>query len=178
MSTGREVIHTILRGTINILDYMRKVGCNKLIFPQSVYDLNYKFGTPEPLSADLPRINPTKGDHSVYVICKNAALDVIKYYHNEYGINAVILRLPGVYQYHPKPYILINGVMRLKSEKIIIEKAKRGKTIEIKRQRLAARIAFPARRGRLYFLSRFAKKSQLAAANFVGIALLPWAGGI
>lgn len=122
---------TIVRGSVNVLDYMKKIGCRKLIFPQSVYDLHHLFGTPNPISADAKRENPVEGDHSVYVICKNAAVDIIEYYHNEHGINSVVLRLPGVYQYHPKPYILINGKMRIKSERIIIEKAKRGEPIEI-----------------------------------------------
>lgn len=122
---------TIVRGTINVLDYMKKTGCKKLIFPQSVYDLHHLFGTKEPIPADAERKNPVKGDHSVYVICKNAAVDIIEYYHNEYSINSIVLRLPGVYQYHPKPYILINGKMRVKSERILIEKAKRGELIEI-----------------------------------------------
>ena len=122
---------SIVRGTINVLEYMRKVGCRKLVFPQSVYDTNYLFGSKTPIPADTERDNPTIGDHAIYVICKNAAINIIKYYQNTYGINGIILRLPGVYHYHPKPYILINGVMRVKSERVLIEKAKRGETIEI-----------------------------------------------
>lgn len=122
---------TIVRGTINVLEYMRAINCKKIIFPQSVYDLHYLFGNAEPISADAERVNPLEGDHSIYVICKNAAVDIIKYYQNEYGINGIILRLPGVYQYHPKPYILINGKMRVKSERIIINKAICGEPLEI-----------------------------------------------
>ena len=122
---------TIVRGTINVIDYMLRVGCKKLIFPQSVYDLHYLFGTPEPLSPDAERVNPLEGDHSVYVICKNAAIDIIKYYENTYGIQGIVLRLPGVYQYHPKPFILINGKKRIKLERVWIEKAKKGETLEI-----------------------------------------------
>lgn len=122
---------TIIKGTINILDYMNEVGCKKLIFPQSVYDVSYKFGSPEPISSDEKRTNVYEGDHSVYVICKNAAIDIIRYYENTYGINGIILRLPGVFQYHPKPYILIDGKKRIKLERVWIEKAKRGKPLEI-----------------------------------------------
>ena len=122
---------TIIRGTINVLDYMRRVGCRQLIFPQSVYDVHYLFGTPEPISADAERRTVHEGDHSIYVTCKNAALDVISYYENTYGMRGIILRLPGIYQYHPKPFILINGNMRVKSERILIHKAKKGETLEI-----------------------------------------------
>ena len=104
---------------------------NKLIFPQSVYDTHYLFGSPEPISADAERRTVYTGDHSIYVTCKNAAIDVIKYYENTYGIKGIILRLPGVFQYHPKPYILINGKKRIKLERVWIEKAKRGETLEI-----------------------------------------------
>lgn len=122
---------SIVKGTIHVLDYMRRVGCTKLIFPQSVYDVHHLFGTATPIPADSVRMNPVDGDHSIYVICKNAAVDIIEYYHNTYGINTVTLRLPGVYQYHPKPYILIDGKMRIKSERVVIEKAKKGQPIEI-----------------------------------------------
>ena len=122
---------TIIKGTINVLDYMRKVGCKKLIFPQSVYDTHYLFGTPTPISADAERRTVYSGDHSIYVTCKNAAIDIIKYYENEYNLEAIILRLPGVFQYHPKPYILINGKKRIKLERVWIEKAKKGETLEI-----------------------------------------------
>lgn len=122
---------TIIKGTINILDYMKKVGCEKLIYPQSVYDVHYLFGTADPISADAESRTVHEGDHSVYVTCKNAALDIIKHYENEYGLKGVILRLPGVFQYHPKPYILINGKKRIKLERVWIEKAKRGETLEI-----------------------------------------------
>lgn len=122
---------TIIKGTINVMDYMLRVDCKKLIFPQSVYDVHHLFGNPEPISADAARKNPLEGDHSIYVICKNAAIDIIRYYENEYGIKGIILRLPGVFQYHPKPYILINGKKRIKLERVWIEKAKRGETLEI-----------------------------------------------
>lgn len=122
---------TIIKGTINVMDYMRKVGCKKLIFPQSVYDVHYLFGTATPISADAESKTVYEGDHSIYVSCKNAAIDVIKYYENEYGIQCIILRLPGVFQYHPKPFILINGKKRIKLERVWIEKAKRGDQLEI-----------------------------------------------
>ena len=122
---------TIVRATINVLDYMRSVGCKKIIFPQSVYDTNYLFGTATPISADAERRNPFHGDHAIYVICKNAAIDIIKYYENTYGIQGIVLRLPGVFQYHPKPYILIDGKKRIKLERVWIEKAKVGETLEI-----------------------------------------------
>lgn len=122
---------SIIKGTINVLDYMCKVGCKKLIFPQSVYDVHYLFGSPIPISADAERKTVYEGDHSIYVTCKNAAIDIIKYYENTYGIQGIILRLPGVFQYHPKPYILINGKKRIKLERVWIEKAKRGEPLEI-----------------------------------------------
>ncbi len=122
---------TILKGTINVLDYMRSVGCNRLIFAQSVYDVHHLFGTKVPIPADAERKNPLKGDHSIYVICKNAVVDVISYYQNEYDIKGIILRLPGVFQYHPKPYILIDGKKRVKLERVMIDRAIRGETLEI-----------------------------------------------
>ena len=122
---------SIIRGTINVLEYMRKIGCKKLIFPQSVYDVNYLFGSPIPIPEDSESANPVVGDHSVYVICKNAAINIIEYYQRKYDIQNIILRLPGVYHYNPKPYILIDGKMRVKSERILIQKAIRGETLEI-----------------------------------------------
>ena len=122
---------TIVRGVINVLEYMRTVGCKKLVFPQSVFDIHPLFGTKTPIPADAPRVNAFTGDHAIYVTCKNAAVDIIRYYENTYGIRGVIVRTSGVYTYHPRPYILENTKMRLKSERVVIHRVRRGLPIEI-----------------------------------------------
>lgn len=130
-NSDRMYSDSIVRGTINVLEYMKRIGCKKIIFPQSVYDLNYLFGTSNPISSDAESGNPLHGDHSIYVICKNAAVNIIRHYENDFGFQGIILRLPGIFQYHPKPYILINGKKRIKLERVMIEKAKRGEALEI-----------------------------------------------
>lgn len=130
-SSDRMYSDSIVRGTINVLEYMKKIGCRKIVFPQSVYDLNYLFGSSTPISADAVSGNPLHGDHSVYVICKNAAINIIRHYESDFNFQGIILRLPGVFQYQPKPYILINGKKRIKLERVWIEKAKRGKPLEV-----------------------------------------------
>ena len=88
--------------------YTRHVKADRIVFPQSLFDISYLFGTKVPISADSVRVAPLKGDHSVYVIAKNAAVDLIEHYYQVYGIKRFILRLSRVYLYHPNPYTYLN----------------------------------------------------------------------
>ena len=45
-------IESIFKGTYNVLEYMRKTGIPKIIFPHSLFDVRYLFGSKTPISAD------------------------------------------------------------------------------------------------------------------------------
>lgn len=86
-------ISSIIQGTLNVLEFARKINVDRIVFPQSLFDVSYLFGTCEPISANALRKPPLTGDHAVYVIAKNAAVDLIEHYYSVYGIKRFILRL-------------------------------------------------------------------------------------
>lgn len=125
------LINTIVGATVNVLEFMKRVGANKIIFPTTPYDLFHLHETGEPISPDAPRSYPPSNDHSVYAIAKNAAVDLIEYYHNTFGFSRFILRFFTIYQYHPNAYHYANGVFKKMPYRQLIDKAIYGEPIEI-----------------------------------------------
>lgn len=123
-------IQSIIQGTLNVLEYTRKIGAERIIFPQTLFDIHHLFGTKIPIPADASRQVP-EGDHWMYVIAKNAACDIIEHYYREYGIKRFIIRLSRIYLYHPNPYTYTDGKKVLVSDRAIIYKAMKGEPIEI-----------------------------------------------
>ena len=71
------------------------------------------------------------GDHSIYVIAKNAAVDLIEHYYYSYGIKRFILRLSRVYMYDPNPFTYTDGKKTMISDRFLIYQAMKGNDIEI-----------------------------------------------
>lgn len=124
-------ISSIIQGTLNVLEYTRKVKADRIVFPQSLFDISYLFGSKVPIPADSLRKPPLKGDHAMYVIAKNAAVDMINHYYETYGLKRFILRLSRVYMYDPNPYTYTDGEKTLVSDRFLIYQAMKGKDIEI-----------------------------------------------
>ena len=125
------LIRSITEATMNVLEYMRVEGCKKIIFPTTPYDLFAFHETGEPIDPDAQRGYPPTGDHSVYAIAKNAAVDLIENYHNEYGFSRFILRFFTIYQYHPNAYHYADGKMRMMPYRSLMARASRGEKISI-----------------------------------------------
>ncbi|MBO6136266.1 MAG: NAD(P)-dependent oxidoreductase [Fibrobacter sp.] len=124
-------ISSIIQGTMNVLEYARQIKADRIVFPQSLFDVSYLFGSKVPIPADSIRKAPLKGDHAVYVIAKNAAVDLIQHYYEVYGLKRFILRLSRVYTYHPNPYTYRDGKKILVSDRFFIYQAMQGKDLEI-----------------------------------------------
>lgn len=124
-------IESIFKGTYNVLEYMCKSGIPKIIFPESLFDISYLFGSKKPISPDAERRAPLTGDHAMYVIAKMAAVETIRHYQAAYGIKAFILRLSRVYTYHPNPYTFTDGEKVMISDRYLIQKAEKGEILEI-----------------------------------------------
>ena len=127
----QDYIDSIMTGTLNVLDYCISVSADRIIFAQSVADVSYLYGNNNVISADVPRHFPLNDDHSVYSICKNAAVDLIEHYHVKYGLRRFVLRFPNIYVYHPNPFYYYDGQKRWQSYRFLIEKAKRGLPLEL-----------------------------------------------
>ncbi len=124
-------IDSIIKGTYNVLEFMRRNNIPRIIFPQSLFDISYMFGTATPIPADSQMIAPMKGDHAMYVIAKITAVQMIEHYYQLYGIKRFILRLSRVYVYHPNPYTYRDGEKILISDRFFIKRAEKGEPIEI-----------------------------------------------
>lgn len=128
---GEKYIDSIIKGTYNVLEWIRHNGIPRIIFPQTLFDVHYLFGTKKPISADAEPKVPLTGDHQLYVISKNAAVQMIEHYHREYGLERFIVRLSKVYLYHPNHYTYTNGEKTLINDWFFISKAEKGEPIEI-----------------------------------------------
>lgn len=126
-----EIVDSIITGTLNVLEWMREHGCKKIVFTQSIADILYKFGTTEPIDDDVERKFPLATDHSVYSICKNAAVNLIEHYHAQYGFKRFVVRLPTIYCYKPSPFYSVNGVKHWLGWRYIIDQAMEGNTLEV-----------------------------------------------
>lgn len=124
-------IESIIVGTLNILEFMRVNKINKIVFAQSISDILYKFGSTVPISADIEQKFPLIGDHSIYSISKNAAVNIIEHYYHQYGIKRFILRLPTIYLYHPNPFYYVNGIKKWMGYRFLIHQAIQGNNIEL-----------------------------------------------
>jgi len=127
----QELIDSVTKGTLNVLEYMRKTGCERIVFPQSPHDISGYLQEGKPLSPDLPRRFPLTGDHSVYVIAKNAACDLIEHYHAQFGFKRYILRFFTIYQYHPNAYHYTDFKRRMMPYRMLMERAMNSLPIEI-----------------------------------------------
>jgi UDP-glucose 4-epimerase len=127
----QALITTITLSTLNILEFMVSEKIKKLIYPTTPYDLFAFHESGEPIKPDAQRSFPPKGDHSIYAIAKNAAVDLIEHYHNEFGIDRFILRFFTIYQYHPNAYHYADGKMRKMPYRMLIERASKGLPITI-----------------------------------------------
>ena len=127
----RLYISSFTMGQLNVLEYMNKVGCKKIISAQTPADLWYLQNTTTPMPADAQRSFPPSTDHSIYTIAKNAAIDITEYYHNRFGISRFILRFFNVYLYHPNPYYYVDGIRRMISFRLLMDRASAGADIEV-----------------------------------------------
>jgi len=127
----QQYIDSIVTGTLNVLNYALKVKADKIIFTQTRADSSYLMGTKTPVPSDIEMRFPLKGDHSIYTICKNAAVNLIEHYYHEYGLKRFILRLPTIYAYHKDPYYHVNGEKKWMAYRLIMQQAMNGEKIEI-----------------------------------------------
>lgn len=126
-----KYINTNIIGAFNVLEYCRKTNADRILYPQSEGDLSGYWGKEIILKPDLPRSFSFKGDHAMYVISKNTAVDMIEHYHQEYGIKSFIFRCPTIYAYTPNQYFYVDGVKKILGYRHLINQAIQGNVIEM-----------------------------------------------
>lgn len=118
-------------GLINILEWARKHSIRKVIATCSYSDVSGAWGKGYPITEDEPRDFKFTGDHAVYVISKNAANDVMKYYNQQHDMQCACFRFPPVYGVGPHGTILVNGKPYKSGIQTFIERAQAGEDIEL-----------------------------------------------
>lgn len=118
-------------GAFNVLEYCRVNSVDRIIYTQTIREIGGYINTGVTLSPELPRNYSLKGDHAVYVISKNAAVDLIEHYYQEYGIKRFIFRLPTIYSYGRSDMFYVDGVAKKKAYRLFMEKAQKGEPIEM-----------------------------------------------
>lgn len=115
-------------GTINVLEYCRKNGINRVISNCSYADVRGAWGK-KIITEDEPRDYIYTGDHAVYVFSKNAANDTMEYYNQQHGMKNAWFRFPPVYGVGPHDSLYINGTLKKSGLKIFIDNASAGEDI-------------------------------------------------
>jgi len=128
---AQNLFETITIGTLHVLDWMRVVGCKTIVFPQTPSDMAKYHNKPGLIPADAPRHFPLTGDHAVYTIAKNAAVDLMEHYKAEYGIRFFALRFFTIYQYHPNAWHYADFKRRMMPYRMLMDRASKSLPIEI-----------------------------------------------
>jgi UDP-glucose 4-epimerase len=126
-----EYIQANIIGAYNVLEYCRKVQADRILFSTTVFDISLTAEPGRILSPDEPLNFSYKGDHAVYVISKNTAIELIKHYHAEYGLKYFVFRFPTIYNYSPYHYYHPNGIKTLRPVYRMIDLAQKGEPIEL-----------------------------------------------
>lgn len=131
-ATAMPYVQSIVVGTVNLLNWMRKGACRRIIFNTTPSDVCKFFGCPVPVDDDAPRSFPKDGgDHGVYAICKNAAVDILEHYKIAYDFRPIVFRHLTVYGWHPNADYYQNGVKKVLPWRQIVRRCIAGETVEV-----------------------------------------------
>ncbi len=128
---AHNYIDVNIGGSLNVLEYCRRAGVKKYMFTQSHSDVAGHWNTGKFIDPNAPRLLNYKGDHAMYIISKNAAVDMAEHYHQEYGLQTMIFRLPTIYCYRPILDMYVDGERRVIAYRYFMQQAMEGKPLEI-----------------------------------------------
>jgi len=120
-----------ITGNLNILEYCRENGADRILFAQSFGDIKDYGETELILKSDMPRNFSFKSDHTIYVMTKNFMVDMMENYYEMYGLKKFVFRLPTIYLYSPIDYYYVDGVRRKIGYRLLIDRAIAGESIEV-----------------------------------------------
>lgn len=118
-------------GTLNILEYCRKNNVNRILFSQSFGDIKDWAEKDILLKVDMSRNFKFNSDHTVYVMTKNFAVDLLENYKQMYGLKIFVFRLPTIYLFSPIDTYYVDGIKRKYGWRILIDNAIAGNDIEV-----------------------------------------------
>lgn len=125
-------VKSIIEGMVLLCEWLQQTKCRRVIFNTTPSDVCEYFKSSVPVLDDAQRSFPKDGgDHAVYAISKNAAVDILEHYKYKSGISSCVFRHLTVYGYHPNSYYYLNGVRKMLPWRFIMKKAINGETVEI-----------------------------------------------
>ena len=125
-------VQSIVVGMVNVLEWMKSTVARRIVFNTTPSDVCALFGKPIPVPDDAPRSFPKDGgDHAVYAICKNAAVDILEHYKIAYGFLPIVFRHMTVYGWSPDASYAVSGVRKILPWRQIVRRAIAGETIEV-----------------------------------------------
>ena len=116
-------------GSYNVLEYCRKVKADRILFSTSAYDIWNAALRGEVIYPDMPYDFSYTGDHAMYVISKNTAIEMMEHYHQQYGLKKFVFRFPTIYSYSPNQFYYPNGKKTLRPVYRMINNAINGDPI-------------------------------------------------
>lgn len=160
-------VQSIVVGTVNICEWMKKVDCKRIIFNTTPSDVAEHWGTIDPIDDDAVRSFPKNGnDHAVYAICKRAATDVLEHMQIAEGFEPCVFRHFMVYGWHPEANYYLNGEKRMLPWRYMIRRCIAGEDLEV--------YGDSSRKKELLYIKDFAAAVVRAAETHVcGIFNLP-----
>ena len=126
-----KYIQSNIIGAFNVLEYAKNVKADRVLYTTTVFDISLAIKNNEMAKPDTKPCFSYKGDHALYVITKNTAIEFLKHYYAEYGIKYFVFRLPTIYSYSPYQYYYPNGVKTLRPIYKMIDMAIKGEPLEI-----------------------------------------------
>lgn len=127
----QRYIDVNITGTLNILEYCRENVADRILFAQSFGDIKDHSEKHPVLHPSMERNFSFTSDHTIYVMSKNFAVDMIENYHQMYGLKRFIFRLPTIYLWSPNDHYYVDGKLRKIGYRTLIDQAIAGTPIEI-----------------------------------------------
>lgn len=118
-------------GTLNLLEFARINKVKQFVFTQTISDILGHLKHTKELTWDMPKNMSFNDDHTVYAISKNAALDLLENYHQQYGLKTFVFRLPNIYMYTPDKTYQVDGKPKTVAYRYMIDKAIKGEDLEL-----------------------------------------------
>lgn len=151
-------VQSIIVGMVNLCEWVKNTACRRIIFNTTPSDVCAFFGSDIPVADDALRSFPKDGgDHGIYAIAKNAAVDILEHYKYSDGISSCVFRHLTVYGYQPNPYYSLNGVKKMLPWRFIMKNAIDGDDIEV--------WGDPKRKKELLYIKDFTQAVELALAS-------------
>ena len=126
-----DYIHVNTIGTLNILEFCKKVGADKLIYASSHRNTQGLWPKGGAIREDDGRSLKYTGEYTMFSISESGAQDCVEYYQKQFGLRGIIFRLPPVYGYGPHTEIFKDGKPIKTGFQIFIESAMACRPIKI-----------------------------------------------